>query len=49
MPTKEEPKQDESIQDQPVLAELEKKVEEILAEDADTISGGFGKNTGGDA
>ena len=44
----EEPKQDESLKDQPAAAELEKKVEEILTEDADSISGGFGKLTGGD-
>ncbi len=41
MPTQEEPNQDQSV-------ELEKKTEEIPAEDADTISGGFGKSQGGD-
>ena len=42
MPTNDEPKQD-SIKDQTATAELEKKAEEIPAEDADTISGGFNK------
>ena len=48
MPTNEEPKHEESIKDQPAAAELEKKTEEIQSEDADTISGGFGQNRGGD-
>ncbi len=47
MPTQEEPKQDESVKDQPASAELEKKTEEIPGEDADAISGGFSKDNGG--
>ena len=48
MPTSEEPKQDQSVTDLPVAADLEAKAEEIQSEDADTISGGWGKQTGGD-
>jgi hypothetical protein len=42
-----EPTKQDLINDQPA-AELEKKVEEIEAEVADTISGGFGTSTGGE-
>ncbi len=48
MPTQEEPKQDQSIKDQPAAAELETKAEEIPADDAEVISGGFGRNNGAD-
>jgi hypothetical protein len=48
MPTNEEPKQDPSAKDQAATPELEKKAEEIQSEDADTISGGFGRLNGGE-
>lgn len=48
MPTQEEPKQDQSVKDQPAAAEFEKKTDEIQTEDADAISGGFGQQKGGD-
>lgn len=49
MPTNEEPKKDESVKDQTAAAELEKKTEEIPAEDTDTIAGGgFTPRTDGD-
>ena len=47
MPVNEEPKEEESTKDK-LAAELEKKSDEIPAGDADTISGGWGKFTGGD-
>jgi hypothetical protein len=49
MPTNEEPKKDESVQDQAAVA-VESKTDEIEAEDADTIAGGgpFGTTNGGD-
>jgi len=48
MPANEEPKQDESVRVQTAAADLEKKVDEIQADDADTIAGGFSQNNGGD-
>ena len=48
MPTNEESKLEELIKNQPALADLEKKAEEVLAEEADTIAGGFGTDKGAD-
>jgi len=48
MPANDELKQEESAKDQPAATELEKKPEEIEAEDAETIAGGFGTSKGGD-
>lgn len=48
MPTQEEPKQPEPLLDKNLIADLEKKVEEIESDATDTISGGgFGKLTDG--
>jgi hypothetical protein len=48
MPTNEELEQDQLVKDQPVAADLETKTEEIPSEDADTISGGWEKQNGGE-
>jgi hypothetical protein len=40
MPANEEPKQEESIKDQPALPDLEITTEELELEDADEVAGG---------
>ena len=40
MPAHEEPKQEESIQDQPAVPDLEITTEELELEDTDKVSGG---------
>ncbi len=40
MPANEEPKQDESIKDQPALPDLEIEADELEQEDADEVAGG---------
>ncbi len=42
MPTSEDPKQEESIKDQPASPDLEITTEEIELEDADSVAGGGG-------
>jgi hypothetical protein len=42
MPTNEEPKQTDSIKDQPAVAELEAISEELKPEDAERVAGGVG-------
>ena len=40
MPTSEEPKQEESIKDQPAVPDLEITTEELELEDSENVSGG---------
>jgi hypothetical protein len=40
MPANEEPKQEESIKDQPAVPDLEITTEELELEDTDNVSGG---------
>ncbi len=40
MPTSEEPKQEESIKDQPAVPDLEVTTEELELEDSENVSGG---------
>ena len=40
MPVNQEPKQDESIKDQPAVPDLEITTEELELEDTDKVSGG---------
>ena len=42
MPTNEEPKQEESIKDQPAVPDLEITTEELEQQDADKVAGGGG-------